>query len=159
MLYYNIGRPGCLGLSAGAFFGMKWFRSNIKHGSRLALFALVIQFALSFGHFHGIAAQAAPAIQSSAAQSDSYASGLPEAEATGQDAQQQPSSDRDSDQHPTDACAICAVMALANAVLFATPPVLVLPQAVEFLYLATDAEFIHLNSARVAFQPRAPPIS
>jgi Protein of unknown function (DUF2946) len=138
---------------------MNWFRSNIKHGSRLALFALAIQFALSFGHFHGVAAQAASAIQSGPAQSDSYASGLPAVVATGQDAQQQPSSDRDSDQHPNDACAICAVMALANAVLFATPPVLVLPQAAEFLYLATDAEFIHRNSARVAFQPRAPPIS
>ena len=46
-----------------------------------------------------------------------------------------------------------------NAVLFATPPVLLLPQAVEFLYLTTDAEFVHLNSARIAFQPRAPPIS
>jgi len=40
---------------------MKWFRSNIRHGSRLALFALVVQLALSFGHFHGSAAQAAAA--------------------------------------------------------------------------------------------------
>jgi hypothetical protein len=40
---------------------MKWFRSNIRLGSRLALFALVIQFLLSFGHFHGNGAQAAPA--------------------------------------------------------------------------------------------------
>ena len=37
---------------------MKWFRKHLKHGSRLALFALAIQFALSFGHFHGAAAQA-----------------------------------------------------------------------------------------------------
>src|SRR5438477_516821 len=42
---------------------MKWFRRNIKTGSRLALFALVVQFALSFGHFHSSAAQAAPAFQ------------------------------------------------------------------------------------------------
>ena len=69
---------------------------------------------------------------------------------------QKPASDRDSD---SDGCAICAVMAMANAVLFATPPLLELPQAVELLYLTTDAEFVHLNSVRVAFQPRAPPIS
>jgi hypothetical protein len=50
-------------------------------------------------------------------------------------------------------------MALANAALFATPPVLLLPQAVEFLYLTTDAEFVHLDHSHVAFQPRAPPIS
>ena len=117
---------------------MNWFRSNIKHGSRLALLALAIQFALSFGHFHGIAAQAAPAIQQ---------------------ASQQAPSNQDSDQQPTDSCAICAVMAMANTVLFATPPLLLLPQAIEFLRLTTDAEFVHLNAVRVAFQPRAPPIS
>ena len=42
---------------------MNWFRKHLKHGSRLALFALAVQFALSFGHFHGIAAQAAPVVQ------------------------------------------------------------------------------------------------
>jgi hypothetical protein len=119
---------------------MKWLRSNIKHGSRLALLALAIQFGLSFGHFHGVTAQAAPAIQSDA--------GLT-----------RPQPSHDSDQQSTDPCAICAVMALANAALFATPPVLLLPQAVEFLYLTTDAAFVHLDGSRVAFQPRAPPAS
>jgi hypothetical protein len=117
---------------------MNWFRSNIRHGSRLALLALAIQFALSFGHFHRIAAQTAPAIQ--------------------QLSQQAPSS-QDSDHQRADPCAICAVMALANAVLFASPPVLLLPQAVEFLYLTTDAEFAHMGHGSVAFQPRAPPAS
>jgi hypothetical protein len=117
---------------------MNWFRSNIQHGSRLALLALAIQFALSFSHFHGISAQAAPAVQ--------------------QTSQQAPSNP-DSDQQSTDPCAICAVMALANATLFSTPPVLLLPQAIEFLYLVADAEFVHLGSVRVAFQPRAPPAS
>ena len=117
---------------------MNWFRSNIKHGSRLALLALAIQFVLSFGHFHAIAAQAAPAIQQ---------------------ASQQAPANQDSVQQPADPCAICAVMALANAVLFASPPVLLLPQAFEFLYLTTDAEFVHLDRASAAFQPRAPPAS
>ena len=93
---------------------MNWFRSNIKHGSRLALLALAIQFVLSFGHFHGIAAQAAPSVKSIA-------------QAASQN--QQPWSSHDSDQQPADPCAICAVMALANAALFATPPLLLLPQA------------------------------
>ena len=138
---------------------MKWFRSNIKHGARLALIALAVQFALSFGHSHGFAAQAAPAIQSGPVLSNlSYANSLPAPATVSEPARQLPS-DQDSDRQSSDACAICAVMALANAVLFATPPLLLLPQAVEFLYLTTDAEFVHLNSARVAFQPRAPPIS
>ena len=135
---------------------MKWFRSNIKQGSRLALFALAVQFALSFGHFHAIAA---PAIQSGAAQSSiSYAGILAAPDAISKFTRQAPSN-HGSDQHPDDYCAICAVVAMANAVLFAAPPVLLLPQAVEFQYLATDAGFVPPNSARVAFQPRAPPAS
>jgi hypothetical protein len=142
MLYCNVGTAEIFRLPDTGRIGMKWFRSNIRQGSRLALFALAIQLVLSFGHFHGLAAQAAPAVQS-----------------IGDAGQQQPSPNHDSDQQPNDACAICAVIAMANAVLFATPPVLQLPQAVEFLYLTTEAEFIHLDSARVVFQPRAPPIS
>ncbi len=135
---------------------MKWFRSNIRHGSRTALFALAVQFVLSFGHFHGLAAQAAPAIQSDL----SYVNGVAVQDAVSPAAQpQQPASNHDSDQQPGDICAICAVIALANTVLFATPPLLLLPQAVEFLYLTTDAEFVHLGGVRVAFQPRAPPLS
>jgi Protein of unknown function (DUF2946) len=140
---------------------MKWLRSNIKHGSRLALFALAIQLVLSFGHFHGIAAQAAPVVQSGAAQSDvAEAGAIPAPNSVGLAAQKQPpASDPDSDRRSHDPCAICAVMVMANAVLMATPPLLLLPQAIEFLYLTTDAEFIHLSAIRVAFQPRAPPAS
>jgi hypothetical protein len=138
-------QPGCPGLlGCKAWFGMNWFRSNIKHGSRLALLALAIQFALSFGHFHGIAAQAAPAVKSIAQTAIQN---------------QQPSSNHDSDQQPVEPCAICAVMALASTALFATPPVLLLPQAIDFLHLTTDAAFVHLDHSRVAFQPRAPPAS
>jgi hypothetical protein len=134
-------RSRCLGLPGGVRIGMRWFRSNIKHGSRIALFALAIQFALSFGHFHAVAAQAEPAAASRSGQ------------------QQQPVSDHDSDRHPDDTCAICAVVAMAHTVSFAAPPVLPLPQIAEFAYFAADAGIVHLSSAGVAFQPRAPPIS
>jgi hypothetical protein len=144
----------------GAFIGMKWFRSNIRLGTRLAFVALAFQFAFSFGHFHGVAAQAAPAIQSGPSLSAAaHANSVPPPDAVGLPDRQTPGSDHDSGKEPNDACAICAVMAMANTVLFATPPLLLLPQAVEFSYLTTDAEFVHLDSARVAFQPRGPPIS
>jgi hypothetical protein len=137
---------------------MKWFRSNVQHGTRLALFALAVQFVLSFGHFHAIAAQAVPAFQSGTTQFDtSFAGRLPAPDAVSQSTPQQPASDRDSDRQTDDFCAICAVVAMAHAALFATSAVLLPPQAVEFLYLTTDAEFVHRNSVRVAFQPRAPP--
>lgn len=129
---------------------MKWFRSNIKDGAWLALFALAVQFTLSFGHFHLLrATQAAPAVQST----------LMHTAAGEQAVQQQSPANRDPDQQPADHCAICAVVAMASTVVFATPPLLLLPRAVEFLYLSTDADFADLNSAGVAFQPRAPPAS
>ena len=120
---------------------MDWFRKNVKSGSRLALFALAIQFALSFGHFHAEIARAAPALQVGLA-----------------DAAVQPPSDRDSDRHST-GCAICAVLSLANNVLLASPPHLDVPQGFGSLHLAGGAEFAHLGSPRPAFRSRAPPLS
>lgn len=141
---------------------MKWFRSNIRSGARLALFALFVQFALSFGHFHALAAP-----------SPSPTNGLPHIKAAASvdltvqseqaphqlTRQKQAPAKHDNDQNSPDGCAICAVMAMAGNVLSASPPILLLPEAVEFLYRTTDAEFIHLKSAGTAFQPRAPPAS
>jgi hypothetical protein len=138
---------------------MKWFRRHIKTGSRLALFALAIQFALSFGHFHFNAVQAAPAMQTGLSDAGlSSIEGLAAAEASSEATQQQPANN-DTDRQPIDACAICAVIALAGNLLFANPPLLLLPQAVELLYLVTDAEFVRLGVGRLAFQSRAPPVS
>ncbi|WGD50580.1 DUF2946 domain-containing protein [Bradyrhizobium sp. CB1650] len=134
---------------------MKWFRSNIRHGARLALFALLVQFALTFGHSHWFA-QAAPLAQQSLQQADGYKRVIPIDRSA---VQKQTPSNPDREQPGDDNCAICAVVALAGTVVFATPPLLLLPQAVELLYRTTDAEFVHLKSAGTAFQPRAPPAS
>ena len=156
MLYYNIG-SGAAASRCEAYFDMKWFRSNIKSGAQLALLALFLQFALSFGHFHALAAPSANAPQS--------ASALPRATVVGAGdlaalaTQKQAPGKHDSDQRGPDGCAICAVMAMAGTVLFSAPPILLLPEAIELLYRTTDAEFVHLRSAGNAFQPRAPPAS
>jgi hypothetical protein len=118
---------------------MKWLRSNVRRVSHVALFALAIQFALSFGHFHGVAAEAA------SVQVEQPAS--------------QPASDHDQGEHPGDICAICAVMAMASTALFATPPAIPLPLAVHFVHVAAAAKPIRVVSIRVAFQPRGPPFS
>jgi Protein of unknown function (DUF2946) len=137
---------------------MNWFRKHVKTGARLALVALAIQFALSFGHFHPLAsAQAAAAIQTGLTQADLAYIGTAQDTANAAAQKQQPAN-HDSG-HPADSCAICAVIALAGHVLFTMPPVLLLPQTVELLYLTTEAEFVHLKSARHAFQSRAPPLS
>lgn len=139
---------------------MNWFRKHLKHGSRLALFALAIQFALSCGHFHAAATQAGPAVQSGRTDAKLTITTPPAAQNTPSEAvQPQPPAGHDDDQHTTNACAICAVLSLANNFLVITPPVLELPGAVELLYLATGAEFAHLGSLHPAFRSRAPPVS
>ncbi len=118
---------------------MNWIRSHIKYGARLALLALVVQFAVSFGHFHAIAAPGTP-VGAQSASSPSPAGHEP-------------------DQQTQDTCDICAVIALAQTMLFAAPPLLLLPQAIELSCLTTDAGLADPNSVRVAFQARAPPVS
>jgi len=140
---------------AGWRFQMKWFRSNIRHGARLALFAMLVQLALTFGHSHWFA-QATTLAQSSLQQTDSTSkiSSIDRAAV-----QKQSPAGPDREQPGDDNCAICAVVAMAGTIVSATPPLLLLPQAIELLYLTTDAEFVHLKSAASAFQPRAPPAS
>src|SRR6478609_1649173 len=107
---------------------MKWFQSNIRHGARLALFAMLVQFALSFGHSHWFA-QAAPLAQAHASLQQSAAVEKPSPAGP------------DREQPGEDNCAICAVVAMASTVVFATPPLLLLPQALDLLYRTLDAEF------------------
>ncbi len=130
---------------------MNWFRRHLKHGSRLALFALAIQFALSFGHWHAEAAQPTPAVQAGFAEIG-HAVVAPAAEA-----ERQPGG-HDTDQHPSD-CAVCAVLSLAHHFLFVAPPHIEWPQAAGSLHLAINTEFIHPVSPHPAFRSRAPPLS
>jgi hypothetical protein len=140
---------------------MKWFRSNIRLGSRLALFALAIQFLLSFGHFHGSAQAASASLDAKRpvlhAQLDALGRAS-SADASGP-VRLKASSGHVPSGQPNDDCAICAVMALANAIAVAAPPDLPALQSAALLYLTADAGFVDPNSARVAFQPRAPPVA
>jgi hypothetical protein len=139
---------------------MKWFRSNVRLGSRLALFALAIQFLLSFGHFHGGSAEAASAAVD-VHQTIGFAGTPLASEQASLVNASGPVRLRTSSGHaplqPSDDCAICAVMALANAMVDAAPPDLLTPQAAAFTFLVADAGLVDLNSASVAFQARAPP--
>jgi hypothetical protein len=117
---------------------MTWVRANIRTGARLALFAFAIQLALSFGHFHAIAAPTAPSIQSVQ--------------------QQLPAPAPDTGQHPDDLCPICLVTSLASSALSAAPPALPLPLAVGLPPHTTDTAVFHVPAPRAAFQSRAPPL-
>src|SRR5438445_5425940 len=110
--------------------GMKWFRSKVRFGS---LFALAIQFLLSFGHFHGGAQAASAAMDAKRSGvfavahlhaldrvSHAIASGAVPLKASRDVPPGQPDED----------CVICAVMALASTLVDATAPCLPAPQAV-----------------------------
>jgi hypothetical protein len=145
---------------------MRWFRSNVRLGSRLALCALAIQFVLAFGHFHDSYAQPASTLPDATAIrlqgvvhfAATQSHGLAGASQADVSRQAKTSPVPEPDGAPTDDCAVCGVIAHANALAVATPPNLPAPQAAAFLYLSADAGFVDLNSARAAFQPRAPPI-
>jgi hypothetical protein len=143
---------------------MRWFRSNVRLGSRLALFALAIQFALSFGHFHDSVARAAPvsvgAAQSGLSEAAQLAVSHPDSfDGYSADAvRSKPGSGEDPAGQPPDDCAICAVMALAHAMVAATAPDLQAPQAAAALTPTIEAGFVDPNSTSAGFQPRAPPV-
>jgi DUF2946 family protein len=133
---------------------MKWFRRHIKTGSRLALFALALQFVLSFGHFHRDTAQAAVTIQSQIALA--HEQGLiPDAASQ---AQQQPPG-HDDGQPSNEPCAICAVISMANQMVFTTVALLPLPDAIELHFVPAVLESTRSGSPWPAFRSRAPPLS
>ena len=90
---------------------MRWFRSNRVFGAQAALFALIVQFTVAFGHVH--AGDGAP---TAAAAFDVIVdkSGAPAHPEHGQDP-------ADSD------CAVCATIQLSGSAEVAAPPALPVP--------------------------------
>ena len=119
---------------------MNWLRSQAKRLTLLALFALALQLGLSFGHVHhdrAVAGKTAISDQASAPSRDN-------------------GGDTDGRQ---DLCAICATVALANALIDSAPPVLPLPlEAVASETLAVAAAN-GPSTHPLGFQSRAPPQS
>lgn len=120
----------------GTCIGIKWFRSNVRPGAKVALFALFVQFTLSFGHFHTLEAPWANATQSAQPRATVVDAGDSQAK------KQQAAGRHDGDRRSPDGCAICAVIAMASMVPFSAPPILLLLEAVEFLYRTTGAEWV-----------------
>ena len=105
---------------------MKWFRSNIKpaRGSRF----LRWRFSLCFHSdiFTGSPRRRRRRFKPALTQSDLAVAAIVSHDQCRPLRKQQPPTTI-GDQQPNDACAICAVIALANNLLFATPPLLVAP--------------------------------
>jgi hypothetical protein len=125
---------------------MRWFRDNIKQGSWLALIALAVNLALSFGHFHAsdgklVSAGLFAKIVSVAAPDDTPKPGHPH------------------DGQADVLCPICAASTAMAHALASAPPAL----TVEFVAAATDRmvafDVAIIEPQRTAFQSRGPPLS
>ena len=125
---------------------MNWFRSRIQSGARLALLALALQMAVSFGHMHRDDLGLPPLPTSDEMQVASVAihvAGHP--------------ADQTHRPAPDDYCPICASMALVATALPSLPPVLIVPATIRHEWPSQlPARCVSLKVA-LSFQARGPP--
>ena len=121
---------------------MRWFRARLKAGARLALFALTVQIALSFGHLHlGNFRHAVPSLASASTQSTPSAP------------TQQPVGDAD------DYCAICVTIHLTAISYLPPAPQLAVPFVARSVEHFNFAAVVFIAPRRAPFQSRAPPLA
>jgi hypothetical protein len=125
---------------------MNWFRSKARSCTRLALFALAVQMAVSFGHMHR----------------DDL--GLPPFAATDQklvafNSAHSPTGPINQNPQPAsdDYCPICASIALLATGMPALPPVLVVPMPIRRVWPSVTLTQVHSRQIALSFQARAPP--
>jgi hypothetical protein len=118
---------------------MRWFRTHIGLGSRLALFALVVQLVLSFAHVHAVDPGRVRAAAASLAGGSGNA----------------PTPKYDGPVDP--GCAICALIQLAATVTPSAAPALPLLPPVGHAELLPVDQSLRAASPRLLFQARAPP--
>jgi hypothetical protein len=128
---------------------MRWFRSHIRLGSRLALFALAIQFLLTFSHIDTC---------------DLFPSGIATAASVVADAAGAPATDdgspiRKSDRTADQSCPICALIQLAATSTPSAAPLLLPPVRLGGSRLDVPVMAALAASAPRHFQARAPPIA
>ena len=113
----------------------------MRAGARLALFALTVQIALSFGHVHLGNVQHASAVASTATQP------------TGSAPTQHPVGDAD------DYCAICATIHLSATSFLPQPSQLPVPFLSRPVEHFNGVAVISFSPRRAPFQSRAPPLA
>jgi len=125
---------------------MRWFRSRARLGSGLALFALVAQLTLSFGHLHADASARDLGVPAAASNMQ------PSADQT-----RTPSDRSDHQSIPDDYCPICALIHLACGMVPAEAPALPLRDHFGRLHLELAVELGSTALRATPFQARAPP--
>jgi hypothetical protein len=123
---------------------MRWFRGSARLNSWFALFALAMNFALSFGHVHvpgGHASELGSIVEALTLSDHRKAQG------------------HSNDSHADYLCPICvATAALANA-LVSTPPAIPLKFGQTVVDRTTPPIRLVVALQRAPFQSRGPPIS
>ena len=137
--------PG--GVGAHGARTMHWFRSRAKGFSFVALFALSLQLALSFGHLH------LNASVTGARQSWKF---FTVDDATARIAAVD-SASQDAPEHSDDYCAICAVIHLARSLVLSPAPPLLLPGSYAQAQFAPEDAVASAELSRAPFNARAPP--
>ena len=122
----------------------RWFRSNTRFGSRLALFALAIQIILSFGHVHydGLPPASAKAMPLAIVDAAALSTSGPNHKSNG-------SVDFD--------CPICALIQMISTSAPSTPPGLPLLAVFSLFRLEASVELALAASPHFLFHARAPP--
>jgi Protein of unknown function (DUF2946) len=124
---------------------MGWFRLRSRWGSCLALFALALQLALSFGHVHVGPVSKHSSASVVAISSDAH-------KPAGRHHHHLPTTADDN-------CALCALIHLAGTLVPSAPPALPLPAISGRLPHEIVAQF-DLSAAPAAhFRARAPPLA
>jgi hypothetical protein len=126
---------------------MDWIRSKIRPCARLALFALAIQMAVSFGHVHRDDLGLPPFPTSDRTQLASNSAHPPAVPA-----------DQDHYPAPDDYCPICASMALVATALPSLPPVLIAPEPIRHIWPVETPVQAVSTQVTLSFQARAPPV-
>jgi|SRR5580692_10408235 hypothetical protein len=123
---------------------MGWVRCHKRRGAWVALAALALQIALSFGHVHLGAVRAAPHGAIAGTHNITVVQGSAQLPA------QNPGDDDDY-------CAICASMFLVATSFVSEPPQLPVPAGFTFITHSVAATHGIVAPRRFAFQSRAPP--
>jgi hypothetical protein len=123
---------------------MRWVRTNRRWSSWLALAAMALQLALSFGHIH---------LEQLASRSGIASVVASKASTSQQDPAQRPTNEAD------DFCAICATIHLVSSSFLPDAPLLPMPFSFRNIEHFDSLTFIFVSPQRAAFQSRAPPLA
>jgi len=132
----------CYGWEMGWVGPMRWVRSNSRFGAWLALAALALRLAVSFGHVHLNGAPPAAVVDATAAAPGST-----------------PPPDQQPGNHTDDYCAICATIHLAASAFVPSAPQVEAPFASQPIEHIDHVTIAFVSARRAPFQSRAPPLA